>query len=144
MIARRQTGHGPQLTANALRDWCSLGGSGRSYIEPGSPWQKPFVESFGSCVRDKVLAVEVFASLLEAKTVIEDWRIIYNTRWPHSSLGWKAPATYAASCNRTETTRPSRQLDQQRAESLMPGAQYCTGIGKRKVHQSTPLDNPVW
>ena len=88
--------NGPELTANAIRDWCRLGGSGASYIEPGSPWQNPFVESFGSRVRDEVLAVEAFDSLLEAKTVIEDWRNTYNTIRPHSSLGWKTPAAYAA------------------------------------------------
>jgi putative transposase len=89
--------NGPEMTANALRDWCREGGSGRSFIEPGSPWQNPFVESFGSRVRDEVLAVEAFDSLLEAKTVIEDWREIYNQQRPHSSLGWTAPAVYAAS-----------------------------------------------
>ena len=88
--------NGPELTANALRDWCRFGGTGASYIEPGSPWQNPFVESFGGKVRDEVLAVEAFDSLLEAKTVIEDWRNTYNTRRPHSSLGWKTPAAYAA------------------------------------------------
>ena len=88
--------NGPELTANALRDWCRLGNSGTAYIEPGSPWQNPFVESFGSRVRDEVLAVEAFGSLLEAKTVIEDWRNTYNTQRPHSSLEWKSPAAYAA------------------------------------------------
>lgn len=88
--------NGPELTANALRDWCRFGGSGASYIEPGSPWENPFVESFGGKVRDEVLAVEAFDSLLEAKTVIEDWRNTYNTRRPHSSLGWKTPVAYAA------------------------------------------------
>jgi putative transposase len=88
--------NGPELTANAIRDWCRLGGSGSSYIEPGSPWQNPFVESFGSRVRDEVLAVEAFDSLLEAKTVIEEWRNTYNNLRPHSSLGWKTPAAYAA------------------------------------------------
>jgi transposase InsO family protein len=52
--------NGPELTANALRDWCRFSGSGTSYIEPGSPWQNPFVESFGGKVRDEVLAVEAF------------------------------------------------------------------------------------
>ena len=88
--------NGPELTANALRDWCRFSGSGTSYIEPGLPWENPFVESFGGKVRDEVLAVEAFDSLLEAKTVIEDWRNTYNTRRPHSSLGWKTPAAYAA------------------------------------------------
>jgi transposase InsO family protein len=88
--------NGPELTANALRDWCRFGRTGSSYIEPGSPWQNPFVESFGGKVRDEVLAVEAFDSLLEAKTVIEDWRNSYNTIRPHSSLNWKTPAAYAA------------------------------------------------
>ena len=89
--------NGPEMTANAVRDWCRLGGSGRSFIEPGSPWQNPFVESFGSRVRDEVLSVEAFDSVLEAQTVIEDWRHIYNHKRPHGSLGWKTPAAYAAS-----------------------------------------------
>jgi putative transposase len=89
--------NGPEMTANAVRDWCRLGGSGRSFIEPGSPWQNPFVESFGSRVRDEVLSVEAFDSVLEAQTVINDWKDIYNHKQPHSSLGWKPPTSYAAS-----------------------------------------------
>ena len=92
-----RTDNGPEMTANALRDWCRLGGAGRSFIEPGSPWQNPFVESFGSRVRDEVLAVEAFDSVLEAQTVINDWKNIYNHQRPHSSLSWKPPAVYAAS-----------------------------------------------
>jgi len=88
--------NGPELTANALRDWCRFSGVDTSYIEPGSPWQNPFVESFGSRVRDEVLSVEAFDSLLEAKTVIEEWRNTYNTERPHSGLDWKAPTAYAA------------------------------------------------
>lgn len=93
--------NGPELTANGLRDWCRFAGSGTSYIEPGSPWQNPFVESFGSRVRDEVLAVEAFDSLLEAKIVIEEWRTTYNTRRPHGSLDWKTPAAYAATWSQT-------------------------------------------
>ena len=92
--------NGPELTANALRDWCRFSGATTSYIEPGSPWQNPFVESFGSRVRDEVLAVEAFDSLLEARVVIGDWRIEYNTVRPHSSLGWRPPSHYAVACRR--------------------------------------------
>ena len=88
--------NGPELTAKAIRDWCRFAKTGTAYIEPGSPWQNPFVESFGSRVRDEVLSVEAFGSLLEAKTVIADWRETYNSKRPHSSLGWKSPAAYAA------------------------------------------------
>jgi transposase InsO family protein len=88
--------NGPELTADTLRDWCRLSSTGTAYIEPGSPWENPFVESFASRVRDEVLSVEAFDSLLEAKIVIEEWRNTYNTQRPHSSLGWKTPAAYAA------------------------------------------------
>jgi putative transposase len=92
--------NGPELTANALRDWCRFTKTGTSYIEPGSPWQNPYVESFGGRLRDELLAVEVFSSLLEARVLVEDWRIEYNTVRPHSSLGYQTPTHYA----RTWTT----------------------------------------
>jgi putative transposase len=110
--------NGPEMTANALRDWCREGSSGRSFIEPGSPWQNPFVESFGSRVRDEVLSVEAFDSLLEAKTVIEDWRQIYNQKRPHSSLGWTAPAVYAASLNNQPGKKTARLSDRQTGAGL--------------------------
>ncbi len=88
--------NGPELTANALRDWCRFSGTESSYIEPGAPWENPFIESPGGRLRDELLAVEQFDTLLEAQVLIEDWRIEYNTRRPHSSLGWLAPAIYAA------------------------------------------------
>jgi putative transposase len=87
--------NGPELTANALRDWCRFTGSGTSYIEPGSPWQNPYVESFGGRLRDELLAIEAFSSLLEARMLVEDWRIEYNTVRPHSALGYRTPAQYA-------------------------------------------------
>ncbi len=87
--------NGPELTANALRDWCRFAGTGSSYIEPGAPWENPFVESFNGRLRDELLAVEQFDTLLEAQVLIEDWRIEYNTRRPHGSLGWLAPVAYA-------------------------------------------------
>jgi putative transposase len=87
--------NGPELTAHALRDWCRFAGTDTSYIEPGAPWENPYVESFNGRLRDELLAVEQFDTLLEAQVLIEDWRIEYNTRRPHSSLRWLAPATYA-------------------------------------------------
>ena len=66
--------NGSEMTANAIRDWARSRGALTFYIEPGSPWENPFVESFGSRVRDEVLAAEMFTSLLEARIVIEDLR----------------------------------------------------------------------
>jgi putative transposase len=102
LVAERQTAprfircdNGPELTANALRDWCRFNRAGTSYIEPGSPWQNPYVESFGGRLRDELLAVEAFNTLLEAQVLVEDWRIEYNTIRPHSALGYRTPAQYA-------------------------------------------------
>jgi putative transposase len=87
--------NGPELTANALRDWCRFNHAGTSYIEPGSPWQNPYVESFGSRLRDELLAIETFSSLLEAQVLVEDWRIEYNTVRPHACVPqlWWLPGT---------------------------------------------------
>jgi len=87
--------NGPELTANALRDWCRFSGAGSAYIEPGSPWQNPYVESFGSRIRDELLAVEQFSCLAEAQVMVEDWRCDYNERRPHSALAMMAPARFA-------------------------------------------------
>lgn len=87
--------NGPELTANALRDWCRFGRTGTSYIEPGSPWQNPWVESYGSRMRDELLAIEQFDSLLEAQVLVADWREEYNDYRPHSALGMLSPTEFA-------------------------------------------------
>jgi transposase InsO family protein len=69
--------------------------AGSAYIEPGSPWQSPYVESFGSRVRDELLAVELFSCLAEAKVMVADWRPDYNEHRPHSSLAMQPPARFA-------------------------------------------------
>ena len=87
--------NGPEMTANALRDWCRFSKAGSAYIEPGSPWQNPFVESFGGRVRDELLSVELFSCLAEARVLIEDWRVDYNHHRPHSALGMMTPHQFA-------------------------------------------------
>jgi putative transposase len=97
--------NGPEMVAWALRDYCHLAGTRTSFIEPGSPWENPFVESFNSRVRDELFNVEEFATLLEAQVVVEAWRIEYNTYRPPPSLGGLTPAEYEASW--TSTTQPA-------------------------------------
>jgi putative transposase len=96
--------NGPEMTAHALADWCRVSKTGTVYIEPGSPWQNPFIESFHSRVRDELLDVEQFSCLAEARVVIADWREDYNTRRPHSSLGMRAPAVFAAAWTAADDT----------------------------------------
>ena len=79
-----------------MRDWCRFNGAGTSCIDPGSPWQNAYVEAFNARLRDELLSCEVFDTLIEAKVLLEDWRIDYNWNRPHSALGNQPPAKYAA------------------------------------------------
>ena len=88
--------NGPELISATLRDWCRIWGTHTAYIEPGSPWETPFIESFNGRLRDECLNVEDFANITEARAVLEDWRTEYNTYRPHQSLGGLTPAAYAA------------------------------------------------
>ena len=84
--------NGSEFTANAVREWLRQVGVKTLFIEPGSPWENGYIESFNGKLRDELLNVEVFDTLLEAKVLIERWRVEYNTVRPHSSLGYRPPA----------------------------------------------------
>lgn len=88
----------PELIAWTLRDWCRLSGLGTIYIEPGSPWENPWIESFNGCSRDELPNITEFESVTEARVIIEDWRNECNTWRPHSSLGGLTPTEYATQC----------------------------------------------
>jgi hypothetical protein len=96
--------NGPELTANALKDWCRFARAGSAYIEAGSPWQNPYVESFGGRIRDELLAVELFSCLTEAQVLIEDWRLDYNQHRPHSALGMLTPVVFARRYRQAHST----------------------------------------
>jgi len=89
--------NGPELTAAVLREWCRRGATATAYIEPGSPWQNPYVESFNARLRDELLNTEVFTCLEEAQVLAADWRTDYNANHPHSALGMMSPERFAAS-----------------------------------------------
>ncbi|MEC8040011.1 MAG: IS3 family transposase [Pseudomonadota bacterium] len=84
--------NGPEFVAQAVRDWITAVGAKTAYIEPGSPWENGYCESFNGRMRDELLNGEVFYSLREAQILIEEWRKHYNTKRPHSALGYKPPA----------------------------------------------------
>ena len=87
--------NGPEFVAERLRKWLSAVGAKTLYIEPGSPWENGYCESFNGKLRDECLNGEIFYSLKEAQVVIEQWRVQYNTVRPHSSLGYRPPAPKA-------------------------------------------------
>ena len=84
--------NGPEFVAKAVREWIAAVGAKAAYIEPGSPWENGYIESFNARLRDELLNGEVFYSLKEAQIIIESWRRHYNTIRPHASLGYKPPA----------------------------------------------------
>jgi putative transposase len=84
--------NGPEFIARSVRDWIAAVGSETAYIEPGSPWENGYCESFNAKLRDELLNGEVFYTLKEASVVIEQWRTHYNSIRPHSALGYRPPA----------------------------------------------------
>lgn len=87
--------NGPELAARAVRGWLGQVGVKALFIEPGSPWENGYNESFNGKLRDELLNSEIFRSLAEAQVLIERWRQHYNTVRPHSSLGYRPPAPEA-------------------------------------------------
>ena len=87
--------NGVEFAGRYLRRWLSLKGVQTLYIEPGSPWENGYIESFNGKLRDELLNRELFDTLFEAKVLVEDWRREYNTIRPHSALGYRPPAPEA-------------------------------------------------
>lgn len=84
--------NGAEMTARRVKNWLHALGTRPLYIEPGSPWENGYCESFNGKLRDECLNGEIFYSLKEAQAVIEMWRTYYNTIRPHRSLGYRPPA----------------------------------------------------
>ena len=102
MLIRGVPGHirsdnGPEFIAKAIRDFLAAAGVETLYVEPGSPWENGYAESFHSRLRDELLDAEIFEDLRTAKALAAHWKNEYNHRRPHSSLGYRTPASFAAS-----------------------------------------------
>jgi transposase InsO family protein len=87
--------NGSEFTAKRVRAWLQRLEVKPLFIEPGSPWENGYIESFNGKMRDELLAREIFYSLKEAQVLIEMWRRQYNTVRPHSALGYRPPAPAA-------------------------------------------------
>ena len=90
--------NGPEFIAQAIRRHAQAAGLEMLYIEPGSPWENGYVESFNGKLRDELLERELFLSLDEARWVLDRWRVDYNHHRIHSALDYQTPAAYAAGC----------------------------------------------
>ena len=87
--------NGPEFTAERVRTWLQRIGVKTLFIEPGSPWENGYIESFNGRMRDELLNGEIFYTLLEAQVLVEGWRRNYNEVRPHSALGYRPPAPAA-------------------------------------------------
>jgi putative transposase len=92
--------NGPEFIAQAVKDWLKASRVATLYIEPGSPWENAYSESFNSRFRDECLNRELFGSLPEARVIVEDFRLDYNHRRPHSALTYQTPAAFASVCRK--------------------------------------------
>jgi len=99
--------NGTEFIADAIRGWLKDRSVGPLYIEPGSPWENGYAESFQGKFRDELLDRELFYSVREAKVLAENWRLEYNHHRPHSSLSYKTPAQFAAECIASASATPS-------------------------------------
>ena len=93
--------NGPEFIARAIRSWLASARVATLYIEPGAPWENGYAESFHGRLRDELLDAELFGCLAEAKLLSTQWRLEYNHRRPHSSLGYRTPAAFAVSLAQT-------------------------------------------
>ena len=103
--AHIRSDNGSEFTAGTVKGWITGIGAKTAYIEPGSPWENGYVESFNGKLRDELLACEIFNTLAEAQVLIERWRKHYNTARPHSALGYRPPAPEVIICG---APRPPR------------------------------------
>lgn len=110
--------NGPEFTARKVREWLERVGVKTLFIEPGSPWENGYNESFNGKLRDELLEREIFDTLWEAKVLIERWRVEYNTIRPHSALGYRSPApeairplSFDSATLRRTTTEPKTETN---------------------------------
>jgi len=108
--------NGPEFIADAIKKWLKKKHVETLYVEPGSPWENGYIESFNGKLRDEILNREVFYSVKEAKVLVEDWRLEYNNHRPHSGLGYMTPAGFAASC--IASASPTAQFQQYTTEQM--------------------------
>jgi hypothetical protein len=104
--------NGPEFIAESVRKFLRERGTGTLFIEPGSPWENPYIESFNSRFRDELLDRELFLGVIEARVLVEDFRREYNEERPHSSLDYQTPKQFAAACrNKTTKTAMTRSTE---------------------------------
>jgi putative transposase len=110
--------NGPEFIAQAIRRWLAQVNVETLYVEPGSPWENGYAESFHSRVRDEFLALEIFDNLRTARELTAAWKEDYNQYRPHGSLDYQTPAQFAAACAASASAAPALQQHTRRQEEV--------------------------
>lgn len=100
--------NGPEFVCSAVKGWLAKASVSALYIEPGSPWENAYAESYHARLRDEVLDREEFATLAEARAILSAWREEYNQERPHSALDYQTPAAFADACRAEACSAPLR------------------------------------
>lgn len=133
--------NGPEFISHAIRKWVEQLGVDTMYIEPGSPWENGYAESFHSRLRDEFLATEEFENLRAAQRLTSQWQYEYNNERPHSSLNYMTPAQYAASQPQLELDRrgaaPSTFTIASTSEAIVKAEATAKADGAQGAHIET-------
>jgi putative transposase len=129
--------NGPEFIAKAVQEWPASSGVKTLYIAPGSPRENAYVESFNGKLEDELLGNEIFTSLLEARVVIERYRVEYNRERPHSALGYKTPAEFAGLCR----SRDAAGIEEKPLPS--PSFPHAAAGSGTKVPSSQRMENSL-
>jgi putative transposase len=116
--------NGPEFIAQAIQDWLADQQIQTLYIEPGSPWEQAYIESFHDKLRDECLNREIFPSLAEARIILEQWRVDYNQHRPHSALGYLTPDQFSAQ----PTTKACDRLNERLKTEGLQGFDESSGF----------------
>jgi len=144
--------NGPEFAAKAVRRWLKDSGTATLFVEPGSPWQNGFIESFNGKLRDELLKGELFFTLTETRYLVERWREEYNVLRPHSALDGRTPAQFAATLlggcapepGRFSAWRPRQVGEEQRAGApLVEGTPPPTCLGPGSGARVAPQQSPI-
>jgi putative transposase len=111
--------NGPEFASNAVKKWLKESGVKTLFVSPGSPWEKGYVESFNSKLRDELLNRELFLHIDELRYVVDRWRMDYNHYRPHSSLDYMAPAAFAATCQSSDSATLHRKIEVEDNEKIL-------------------------
>ena len=125
--------NGPEFVAHDIQRWLKRAAVNTLYINKGSPWENGYVESFNGKLRDELLNRELFLSLAEARYLLDEWRLDYNHRRPHSALDWQTPAEFAATLKAQED----------RADGVFPSAMLADPpVGAAPLPPAQPAQSP--